>query len=89
MPIFDSNAVATKVSNQFFESRFNDSVGYIDASDSYDYGLKIGRQFRLQYKILDTLSGSRNNNDFNEKDIKNQINVMEHYCPFFLEELKW
>jgi len=88
MPISDINTIATKSSNQFFESKFKDPIAYIDASDSYDYGLKIGQQFRLQYKILDALSGSTNNKDFNGKNIKDQITFLEQDCPYFLEELK-
>jgi len=61
---------------------------YLNADSHYDYGLKVGNKFRLQYKLLDILVRVLKKNNFNTNDIKDQINVMDKYCPHLLDELK-
>jgi len=93
--LFNQNVVNSKIfdnySSQNFKSRvydFNEPVNHLCASSHYDYGLKVGKRFRLQYKLLDILSGFLNNDKVSDNEIKDQINDLERYCPFFLDELK-
>ncbi len=65
-----------------------ESIIYLDACSPYDYGLLVGKQFRAQYKLLDMSSRFLRNNNMNKEEIQEQINNIEKYCPFFLEELK-
>jgi len=88
MPAVDSDIVDTENTNMFFNDESEESVIYLEASSLYDYGLRVGRQFHIQYKLLDILSRFIKNYKICEKEIEDQINNMEHYCPFFLEELK-
>jgi len=72
----------------FLKDENSVAFNYIEASSFYDYGLKVGRRFRFQYKLLDIFARLTKRNNFNENDIRDQINAMDQYCPFFLEELK-
>ena len=83
--------------NRFFYSYQNhnndfsnnvEPVNYLCASSHYDYGLKVGKRFRLQFKLLDIFSCKIKNNQFDKTDIKNHINVIQEHYPFYFEELR-
>jgi len=87
-PVINSKSIDTGISKEFFRDEIKESFIYINSSNPYDYGLKVGKRFRLQYKLLDIWTGFTKKNKIYKKDIENQINTMKQYCPFFLEELK-
>jgi len=60
---------------------------FLNADSHYNYGLKAGKEFRLQYKILDILAGFKINKQV-EKEYNYELNSIEQNYPFFLEELK-
>jgi hypothetical protein len=64
------------------------SIACIEASSPYEYGLKAGRLLRSQYRLIDLLARFSKKSDITTKDIKDQINHMENYYPFILEEFK-
>ena len=88
MPTLYSKTPDYKKTTSFFKNESKVSGTYFEASSSYDYGLKVGKRFRLQYKLLDILIGLTKKNKVNQKDISDQINVIERSCPLFLDELK-
>ena len=84
MPAINSN---TNIINKvIYENK--ESIVYIEASSSYDYGYKIGKRFRIQYRLLDILAGYLKKNKLNEEEIEDQIRILQNNCPFLLEELK-
>ncbi len=87
IPITTSRMDDTKNTNTLFKDKFMKSTIYIEASSWYEYGLKIGKRFRLQYMLLDLLT-TFTKNKVDLKDIENHINAMEKYSPLVLEELK-
>ena len=88
VPIINSESVNVKNINISTDDKPETSLTNFEASSLYDYGLKTGKQFYVQYKLLNILAGLSKNNNIDEKDIEDQINIMEKNYPFFLEELK-
>lgn len=87
-PGINSKTIPVETTKTFFKDKSELTVNCLDASSPYDYGLKTGRQFRLQYKLLDILTHLLNKASVDERDIEKQISSLEKYCPDFLEELK-
>jgi len=86
-------AINSKTNNfgnqiRLFNDKSEESIVNIQASSPYEYGLKVGRRFRLMYKIIDFLADFVKKIQVSKSDIKNQINDMEKNCPFFLDQLK-
>lgn len=88
LPAIDGRITNTKNIITFFNDKSEIKIQSLDASSPYDYGLKVGRHLGLQYKLIDLLTRITNKHSTNTKDIKEQINDMEQYCPFILEEFK-
>ncbi len=72
----------------YSENKNKEQIVYLTASSSYDYGLQVGRDFLFQYKMLDILARFFKNDVIADEDIKKQIDNIEKYSPFFLEELE-
>jgi len=67
----------------------NGSIINIKASSSYEYGLKAGKLFKREYRLIDNLVARFTKKiDIYQKNIENQINYMGQNYPFFLEELR-
>ncbi len=64
------------------------SVNYINASSSYDYGWKVGIQFRLQYKLFSFILELIKRDEINHNYIEYQINIIKQFYPSFLKELE-
>lgn len=60
----------------------------INASSAYDYGIKVGKLLRSQYRIIAHLAMLTKNDNMDSGTIKNQIKDMQVYNPFILEELR-
>ena len=88
IPITDTKTINIKNKEPTSQDKFEVSVEYINASSAYDYGLKAGRRFRLQYKITDLLIRFIKKDNIDQIVVENQIKTMEKYCPFLLEELR-
>jgi len=88
VPATDGRAIGVGKTKTFLRDKFDESVIYIEAPSHYDYGLRVGRQNHLQYKIINFLARFIKNCKISEKEIQDQINDMEYYCPFLLKELK-
>ena len=84
--IINQNVAQSDYSDRDPES--DGQIIFLNADSHYDYGLKVGNKFRLQYKLLDILVRVLKKNNFNANDVKDQLNAIDQYCPFFLEELR-
>ena len=87
MPTVNCEILEYKNSRRHLEVIPELSIFYLEASSPYEYGLKVGRRFCLIYKIIDILADFTKNNKISNKDIEEQINLIEQNCPFFLDEL--
>jgi len=88
IPTINGNTNNSKLLERLSQSQSEDYENYIEAASPYDYGLKVGRQFRFQYKLLDTIASLTKNDKVSEEDVENEMRLIEQYCPYFLEELK-
>jgi hypothetical protein len=88
IPSIDSTTINLDNNIKIFGDKPETSGIRLDASSPYDYGLRIGRLLRSQYKLIDFLARFTKKSDTDSENIKEQIHYMEEYCPFFLEELK-
>lgn len=70
----------------FSKDAQNSTIIFIDATSAYDYGWKVGKLLGSTYKRLN-IAATITEKDSKE-DFKNQIDAIEHYCPFFYEELR-
>ena len=52
----------------FFLEKSDLSICYLEAPSLYDYGLKVGKQFRTQYKLLNILANFIKNDKADEED---------------------
>lgn len=84
MPAIISEIPKTENVKTFLEEKSEELIVYINASSPYDYGREVGKQFFLEYKMIDILTRffKRDKND------KEYINNLSRFSPFFLEELK-
>jgi hypothetical protein len=80
------NCEGNKVDREIEENK--EPTSYIEASTSYDYGYKIGKRFRFQYKLLDIFTEVIKKSRARKDNIDNHIRILENNCPFFLDELK-
>jgi len=88
IPTINGNTNNSKLLESISQSQSEDYENYIEAASPYDYGLKVGRQFRFQYKLLDRIAGFTKNDKISEEDVENEMRLMEQYSPYFLEELE-
>lgn len=63
-----------------------DSIVFLEASNSYNYGFKAGNMYTFQYKILDLLTRFLDRDKSSDNELR--ISSLETCCPEFLEELK-
>ena len=87
IPTMNSRTTDKKPSTMLDDS-FITPVVYIEAASAYDYGLKVGRQLHVQYQLIDLFTRLTTKNNIIERDIKNEITLINQSHPFFLEELK-
>jgi hypothetical protein len=87
LPAIDCKSMETKKTEFFLNDKSELGVNYIEASSSYGYGLKAGRLFGFQYRIINYLANSKHFKLANE-EIKKQIDSLEKYCPSTIEEFK-
>ena len=86
MPSIDSKIIDTE--KNIIDYQIESTIIETKASSSYEYGLNVGRQFRLEFKLLDLLLRFSNKFVINEIDIEKQVSSLDKYCPDYLEELR-
>ena len=77
IPTINGNTNNSKLLEGLSQSQSEDYENYIEASSPYDYGLKVGRQFRFQYKLLDIIAGFTKNDKISEEDVENEMRLIE------------
>ncbi len=88
IPTMYSGTIDTKIVKASSESISENCVNSIETSSSYDYGFMAGRLLNRHYKILTTLFNFLEDREINKKYFENQMENLEQYYPFFLEELR-
>jgi hypothetical protein len=78
--------------NKVFKNILNKQQSHIDSSpiSSFDYGKKMGIKYYNTYHIINTFF-SKLNRKVDKKileQVNAQMNIMNKYCNYFLEELK-
>lgn len=65
-----------------------DSITYIEASDPYDYGLKVAKLHRPTYRLLNFITILLSKNNIDQKQAENQLISLKKSSPIFYEELR-
>jgi len=85
--LIQSKSLDLNINNKF-ENKLDSNVIYITASSPYEYGLKAGFQYRLQYKILYFFVEVLKIDNNNLKIIEKQIDTIKQKYPNFYNELQ-
>ena len=57
-------------------------------SSSYEYGFNNGKNHRQLYRLIDIIVNFIDKKGLKEEELSNIIELIETYCPMFLDELK-
>lgn len=85
-PLIDSKII--QPNRKILPQESLESVSFINASSSFDYGWKAGIHYRLHYKIINLLLELIIKDEISHNYIENQINTMKQFYPSFLKELE-
>lgn len=88
LPAIDSRTTNTKNIITLFQDKSEVSVVHLEASSPYNYGFRAGTLLKTQYRFIDILARLSKKYKIDKEYVENQIDAMEQYCPFLLEELK-
>lgn len=87
-PLVQGELSIKKDTKQLSGNIFLGHVEYIDASDPYDYGLKVGQMYRPLFRLLDVFTILSTENKINEKETENQLMILEQSYPIVHEEFQ-
>ncbi len=78
------------IKTSFLSGSDESSFTCIESLSPYDYGYKAGRYLKgsCSYKFLYVLSNIFDNTPIDKNYVENQIQNLEQYCPFYLDELR-
>ena len=90
-PRVESGVISEKI-NDKIDDFVNDlfsitKVNYIEAENSYEYGLEVGKYFRPHFKIIKFISIFYDNSKFVDVDVEEEIEIIKEECPNFYQEM--
>ena len=87
-PGITSKSIQMKKTEMKIKDEREQSFLSLEASSFYEYGLKTGKRFNRLFRLTDILERVIKKNEVDENCVEDQIESMEKYSPYFLEELE-